>query len=73
MIGYYKICTTREEKLAAAKYWEKVRQEVYLIRDQSDRVSETRYNQNVILKAKKCYEEIKKYNIKYRPDFMEPI
>ena len=73
MIGYYKICTTREEKIAAAKYWEKVRQEVSLIRDQSDRDSETQYNQKVIQKAKKYYEEIKKYNIKHRPNFMEPI
>ena len=73
MIGYYKICTTREEKLEAAKYWERVRQEVSLIRDESDRDYETKYNERIILKAKKYYEEIKKFNIRNRPDFIEPI
>ena len=55
----FRICQTKEDRIANAKYYESIREITAKIRDDYDRAKEERYHINFYKNT--------------RPDFMEPL
>ena len=70
---YFKIAEKLEEKKEIAIYYANIRKEMEKMREQFDTIQETKYNDNIIKRAKKYNYKILLQDINSRPEFIEPI
>ena len=61
----FRICQTREDRLANAKYFQNIREITTKIRDDYDRVKENKFH--------RTFYAAHARNKGVRPDFMEPL